>query len=129
MQPSRAATRRILCVITAQDVCELITVVLPDYEITTVRTIAEAKLWLTEGKFEMVIIGDSIFDGTTLELCEFVREQYADLPVVVMAGRSGPMRGEVAESGGTALVSFDSASWPEELGEAVHEISATASTS
>jgi DNA-binding NtrC family response regulator len=123
MQPSRAvATRRILCVVTAQDVCELIAVVLPDYEISTVRTIAEARLWLAETSFDLVVVGDSIFDGSTLEVCEMVHRHSPDLPIIVLAGRSGPMRSEIRQSGATDLVSYDSRSWPEELNRMVHEL-------
>ena len=121
MQPGPAAapTRRILCVITSQDICELISVLLPDYKVASARTIAEAKLWLDKGEIDLVIAGDSVFDGTTLELCTCVREHSSAVPVIVLAGRSGPRRGEVAKCGGSAVVSFDSASWTHDLGLAV----------
>lgn len=123
MQASPAeSTGRILCVITAQDVCELIGVVLPQYDIATARTIAEARLWLAKVQFELLIIGDSIFDGTTLDLCEFVHLNYPQLPIIVLAGRSGPMRFEVCQSGAAELIRYDSQTWPSDLNAAVQGI-------
>lgn len=121
MQPSKAAARRILCVVSALDVCDLIAVLLPDYEIVTVRTIAEAKLWLERRTFELIISGDFLFDGTTIDLCEWVRANHPSLPVIVLAG--GRILGsEIEEAGGSKMISYDAKSWPEELSDAVNAL-------
>jgi DNA-binding NtrC family response regulator len=122
VQVSKAASMRILCVITPQDVCELITVLLPEYEVVTVRTIAEAMLWLERSTFGLVISGDFLFDGTTIDLCQFVRELYPTLPVIVLAGRGRVLESDVEEAGGDELISYDATSWPEELEIAVRRL-------
>ena len=126
MVPSPAPVRRVLCVVSPQDVCEIVEIILSEYQVITVRTISEARLWLEREKFDLVVSGDYMFDGTTADLCEFVSSLQPEVPVIVLAAPFRMLDSEASEAGACKIVRYTSQSWPEDLRLAADEVSRVA---
>lgn len=123
MHVSGEAKPRVLCALTDTDVCELVTLLLPDFEIISVKTISDATLKLAAHECVLVICGYAFLDGTWLELCEMVRMQDPKIPIIALSGTTELLQSELRAAGGTTRVSYSGSSWPTELKAAVQDLS------
>lgn len=75
---------RILCVEKDADTCELLRALLgrERYEITCVGTVSEALFFARSGLFDLYLLEQKFCDGTGVELCERIRLNDPETPVV-----------------------------------------------
>jgi CheY-like chemotaxis protein len=78
--------KKILCVEDHQDTCELISIILSDYEVTFSKTIAESiELFKTQA-FDLCILDYWLSDGHGLNLCRQILALRPDTPVIFASG-------------------------------------------
>jgi PAS domain S-box-containing protein len=75
----------------------------PEADVTTARSLSEARGWLTRGRFDLVILDMGLQDGSGLELLPLLRGENSSAPPVVLYSASEASR-EVAAQVEAALV-------------------------
>lgn len=80
------ARKIVLCVEDNQDNCELIALILPEYEVIFAHTIAEARQLFAERRFSLCLLDNWLPDGSGIELCRMIRESDRAFPVVFVSG-------------------------------------------
>jgi CheY-like chemotaxis protein len=74
--------KRILCVDDQQDICELVTQILKEYEVISASSKAEALRQATTEKYDLIILDYYLPDGTGLEICLLIRGFDKDTPIL-----------------------------------------------
>ena len=79
---------KILCIDDDADTCEMIRVLLEysGYEVTTVRTAAEALRLAKSVRFDLYLLDNWLTDGTGIELCRQIRSFDSASPVLFVSG-------------------------------------------
>jgi CheY-like chemotaxis protein len=77
-----AAKQRILCVDDHSDTCDLISLILNDYEVVPSHSKGEALLKATGDSFDLYLLDYYLPDGTGLELCLLLRDFDLSTPVL-----------------------------------------------
>ena len=123
MSTSTAARPRALCVLAQDDLCELVTLVLPHFEITSVKSIQEATTDRNRSaSFILLICAAALIEHEAGESCRRLRAAYASTPIILLCAPSELTALELTASGGNRLVSFDHSNWPDDLCSAVREL-------
>jgi CheY-like chemotaxis protein len=65
--------KHILCVDDNSDTCELVSLILKDYEVTSAYSMADAIKRATAERFDLYVLDYHLPDGTGLELCLMLR--------------------------------------------------------
>lgn len=76
------AAKRILCVEDHEDTCELLRLLLSDYEVLTVSTLAEALQVAQSEPVDLYVLDSRLPDGTGLELCQRIRASDPHTPIL-----------------------------------------------
>ena len=74
--------KRFLLVEDHPDTCELVSFILRDYDVTTVRTKAEAVNMAKSGGFDLFLLDYYLPDGTGEELCKQIRGFDSRTPIL-----------------------------------------------
>jgi len=109
------AKGRVLCVEDNHDECELIREILKSYEVVCVETIAQGKAMLKDGHFSLVIIDEHLPDGSGMEMCRRIRQDRADLPVIMISGDSNITTVEANAAGAQDFLSKSRPSFVDDL--------------
>lgn len=80
------ARKVILCVEDNKDNCELIALLLAEYEVVFAQTVAEALQLFAERRFDLCLMDNWLPDGSGIELCRAIRLKDADVPIVFVSG-------------------------------------------
>lgn len=78
--------KRILCVEDHQDTCEMITLLLREYEVVGADSLAEGLRQATSERFDLYLLDYNLPDGTGLELCLLIRGFDQETPVILCTG-------------------------------------------
>ena len=81
-----ATTRRILCVHGHSDTCDLISVILNNFEVVSANSKAEALHKATDNLFDLYLLDYYLPDGTGLELCLLIRGFDESTPILFITG-------------------------------------------
>jgi DNA-binding response OmpR family regulator len=78
----------ILCADDNDDTCFMLTTLLQGegYEVSSADSIAAAKRAVSSGRFDLTILDNRFADGSGISLCQWVREQDQDLPIIIYSG-------------------------------------------
>jgi|SRR6478672_5241258 CheY-like chemotaxis protein len=79
---------KILCVEDDPDVCPMLQTLLPDFELTSVATKAEAIQKAREEKFALIFMDYRLPDGTGEEACRLIRYFDNKTPILFITGVS-----------------------------------------
>ena len=97
--------KQVLCVEDDDATCELLKVMLPDYEVTTVGSIAEAISWVGNTRFDLYLLDRGLPDGSGIDLCRLIRTSDSMTPIVFCSGAAAlPDRMLVFEAGANAFL-------------------------
>ena len=110
--------KQVLCVEDDDATCELLKVMLPDYEVTTVGSIAEAISWVGNTRFDLYLLDRGLPDGSGIDLCRLIRTSDSMTPIVFCSGAAAlPDRMLVFEAGANAFLKK-----PEGLDQLTHTL-------
>jgi CheY-like chemotaxis protein len=112
----------ILCVDDNSDTCELVTVVLKDYEVTSAYSMADAVKRATADKYDLYILDYHLPDGTGLELCLMLRAFDRDTPMLFATATSSITEEQVITAGAQGLVRKGVSSFVDELPARVSQL-------
>ena len=73
---------RILCIDNDSDICELYTVVFPEFEVVSASCRADGLHLAREGGFSLILLEASLPDGSGEDTCETIRDFDKDTPIL-----------------------------------------------
>lgn len=79
---------KILCVEDDTDTCELITAVLPEFDVVSAKTRAAAIEQAKEGGFLIILVDYHLPDGTGVDVCRAIRRFDTRTPILFITGTS-----------------------------------------
>ena len=79
---------RILCVEDEPDTCRMLQVLLPDFELISAATKAEAVELARQGQFKLIFMDYWLADGTGEEACRLIRYFDQKTPILFVTGSS-----------------------------------------
>jgi CheY-like chemotaxis protein len=106
-----ATKKQILCVDDNCDTCDLITVILKDYDVTSAFSMADAVKQATAKKFVLYLLDYHLPDGTGLELCLMLRAFDKETPILFATASSSITEAQVITAGAQGLVKKASSSF------------------
>jgi two-component system OmpR family response regulator len=92
--------KRILCVEDDVDSCEMLRVLLHEYEVVTANTVREGLKMAKAERFDLYLLDSTYPDGSGVELCRELRAFDAETPVIFHSGMEGESDIEDAMSAG-----------------------------
>ena len=107
--------KQILCVDDHTDTCELVTIILSDYEVTSTYSMADAIKQATAEKYDLYILDYHLPDGTALELCLLLRGFDKDTPMLFATATSSITEAQVIKAGAQGLIKKGGELWPNNL--------------
>ena len=113
----RKAKPKILCVEDHGDTCELITIILPEFEIITVSTKGEAIDKAREGGFSLILMDYYLPDGTGEQACRMIRAFDQHTPILFVTGSVDLTYTKALSIGAHGLVKKATSDFLEELRE------------
>lgn len=81
--------KRILCVEDDLDSCEMLQVLLSDYEVITANTVGEGLRLANAERFDLYLLDSRYPDGTGADLCRQLRRFDSQTPVLFHSGMEG----------------------------------------
>jgi DNA-binding response OmpR family regulator len=81
--------KRILCVEDDVDSCEMLRVLLHEYEVVTANTVREGLKMAQAERFDLYLLDSTYPDGSGVELCRELRVFDAKTPVIFHSGMEG----------------------------------------
>ena len=105
----------ILCVDDDGDTCDLVKLILEDYEVTLAHSAAAAVKCATAERFGLYILDYHLPDGTGLELCLMLRTFDRATPMLFATATSSITEAQVITAGAQGLVRKAGKSFPQEL--------------
>ncbi len=98
----KTLNKKILCVEDHQDTCELYEVLLPEYDFTFARSVAQAIVLFEADGFDLGIMDGRLCDGSGIALCRKMLELQPDFPVVFVSGLAHNADIEAAKKAGAS---------------------------
>jgi DNA-binding response OmpR family regulator len=78
--------KRILCVEDDEDTCELLTLLLSDFEIVFTDSIEKSITLFKTGRFDLCLLDNWLVDGLGVDLCRQIRHLNPSVPIVFISG-------------------------------------------
>jgi CheY-like chemotaxis protein len=107
--------KHILCVDDNSDTCELVSLILKDYEVTSAYSMADAIKRATAERFDLYVLDYHLPDGTGLELCLMLRAFDRDTPMLFATATSSITEEQVVTAGAQGLVRKGTVSFTDDL--------------
>jgi DNA-binding response OmpR family regulator len=82
MNASTEFAKTILCVEDDLDTCELLGILLADWQTTFVHRLDDARRKLENNRFDLYILDNWLPDGSGIDLCWHIRETDGDTPII-----------------------------------------------
>jgi CheY-like chemotaxis protein len=99
-----ATPKHILCVDDHNDTCELISVILKNYKVTSANSMAEALRVATKEQFSLYLLDYHLPDGTGIELCLLMKNFDTETPILFVTGTSSMTETQALNVGAQGLV-------------------------
>jgi DNA-binding response OmpR family regulator len=97
-------TQRVLCVEDSLDTCKMIAAVLTGYEIISATSAEEAWRLYNDQLFSLIVLDYRLGDGNGLEICERIRAQDFQTPIIFITGDPTLSEADIRMAGGQRLV-------------------------
>ena len=81
--------KRILCVEDDLDSCDMLRVLLHEYEVVTANTVGEGLTLARSERFDLYLLDSKYPDGSGVELCRQLRLFDAQTPIIFHSGMEG----------------------------------------
>lgn len=81
--------KRILCVEDDLDSCDMLRVLLHEYEVVTANTVGEGLTMARAERFDLYLLDSKYPDGSGVELCRQLRLFDAQTPIIFHSGMEG----------------------------------------
>jgi len=120
--PATHSSNRILCVEDDPDTLRLVATVLSGFEVVSAETIAKGWELFSTQDFSLVILDYWFPDGNGLELCERMRSQDYQTPVVVVSGDPFLSESKVRIAGGQRLITKGTPTFIDDLYKAAKNL-------
>jgi len=120
--PATHSSNRILCVEDDPDTLRLVATVLSGFEVVSAETIAKGWELFSTQDFSLVILDYWFPDGSGLELCERMRSQDYQTPVVVVSGDPFLSESTVRIAGGQRLITKGTPTFIDDLYKAAKNL-------
>jgi DNA-binding response OmpR family regulator len=78
--------KRILCVEDDADTCLLITLLLPAYEVATVKSLSEAVQLIEKDSFDLYLLDNWLGGDSGVQLCQYIQTADPNTPVIFCSG-------------------------------------------
>lgn len=78
--------RKILCVEDHRDTCEILALVLRDYEFEHVNSLANARDLIEKQRYDLYILDNWLPDGSGVDLCKLIRLLDGSVPIIFTSG-------------------------------------------
>ena len=76
-------TKRFLIVEDDIESCKILNIVLGDYELTVVHTLASALPHYQTGNFDIFMLDNWLPDGSGIDFCREIRSRHPDTPIIL----------------------------------------------
>lgn len=114
--------KRVLYVEDWQDICELISIILEDYEVISVNSVADALRLATSELFTLYLLDYHLPDGNGVKLTELVRTFDKETPILFVTSTSSLTEKQLLASGAQGLVGKGRIGFVEELKAKVKQV-------
>lgn len=93
--------KKVLIVEDEADMCLLLNIMLTgkEMELDHVKSISAAKEYFNDEKPSVVILDNKLPDGMGVDFIKFIKENYADVKIVMISGYSGAAKGTALDNG------------------------------
>src|SRR5687768_12591944 len=81
-QENNRSPKRVLCVEDDRDTCDVLRVVMTDYEFTAVHSVQAATEQISQNQFDLYVLDNWLPDGSGVELCEVIRQTDSTTPII-----------------------------------------------
>ncbi|MGI9056905.1 MAG: response regulator [Pyrinomonadaceae bacterium] len=98
----KTLNKKILCVEDHQDTCELYELLLPEYDLTFAKSVAQAIAFFEQNYFDLGIMDGRLCDGSGVDLCRKMLELKPDFPVIFVSGLARDNDIEAAKKAGAS---------------------------
>jgi CheY-like chemotaxis protein len=106
---------KILCVEDHADTCEMISHLLPEFEIITAATKNEAVQMVRDGGFSLILMDYHLPDGTGEEACHIIRHFDQKTPILFVTGSITLTNTKAVSLGAQGVLKKGSLTFVEEL--------------
>jgi len=96
--------KRVLCIEDDTDTCRMIAAMLTEYETVSAPSADDAWRLFNEGPFALLIVDYRLGDSNGVELCERIRKQDYQTPIIFITGDPDITEADVRIAGGQRLV-------------------------
>lgn len=93
-----------MCVEDNQDICELISTILENYEVFNANSMADALRLSTQKKFDLYLLDYHLPDGTGLELALLIKNFDAKTPILFVTGSTSMREQQAIKIGAQGVV-------------------------
>ena len=114
--------RKILCVEDHADTCELVTAVLPEFEVISVATETDAVEKVRDGDFAVVLMDYHLLDGTGEDACIAIRGFDRRTPILFITSTSSITQAKALAIGAQGLLRKATSDFVEHLRRRVAEL-------
>jgi two-component system, NtrC family, response regulator HydG len=114
--------KHILCVDDHNDICELISLILRDYKVTSANSMAEALRLASKEQFSLYLLDYHLPDGTGIELCLLIKNFDAETPILFVTGTSSMVEEQALNIGAQGLIKKNNDHFAEKLSAKVAEL-------
>ena len=98
--PQNSAPKRILCVDDDVDTCEMMSILLGEYEFAAAHSLVDAVRSIEAESYDLYIFDNWMPGGSGLDLCRRVRDRGLTTPIIFVSGAAQPHDIEEATSAG-----------------------------
>jgi CheY-like chemotaxis protein len=106
---------KILCVEDHADTCEMISHLLPEFEIISAATKSEALQKIKEGGFSLILMDYHLPDGTGEEACRIIRHFDQRTPILFVTGSISLTKTQAVSLGAQGVLRKATPTFVEEL--------------
>ena len=124
---SAPTIQRVLCVEDSLDTCKMIATVLTGFEIISATSAKEAWRLYNDQLFSLIVLDYRLEDGNGIEICERIRAQDFQTPIVFITGDPDLTEADVRMVGAQRLVRKGAPTFIDELFSHVNHLAVTIS--
>lgn len=120
--PVPPTKKHILCVDDNSDICDLVSHILAEHEVTSAYSMADALKRAIARKFDLYVLDYHLPDGTGLELCLMLRAFDRDTSVLFATATRSITESQVITAGAQRLIRKAGPSFADELRAAASQL-------
>jgi DNA-binding response OmpR family regulator len=117
----KTAGRKILCVDDDEDTCEILSLVLKEYDLVVAHTYQDALTKALSGSYDAILLDSQLPDGSGIDLCREIKESDSHIPIIFYSAHAYEHQIDAAlQAGATTYLTKPLA--PEAVGKAIEQV-------